>query len=191
METPPPPPPATPGGGGRGGGRWWGAAPPRRVLSAFEAYRTVSGEVFDLIDQRLVIECGAAHVAAGRATPEDVERLRSLVREMDAAETWTAFRAIDPRFHLAIAEIAGGEGAVRTLTEVLARLFRFYVPYPIAYLRASNLEHEALVDAIEAGDRVAAVAVIDRHIEELRHTVFVEPERRTTRAGRSVATHLE
>jgi DNA-binding FadR family transcriptional regulator len=173
---------------GRRGGTFVVADPPRRVLSTFEAHRIVSGEVFDLIDQRLVIECGAAHVAAGRATPEDVGRLRLLVGEMGAAETWTAFRAIDPRFHLAIAAIAGGERTVRTLTDVLARLFRFYVPYPIAYLRASNYEHEALVDAIEAGDQNAAVAVIDRHIEELRHTVFVEPERRTVRAGRAVAT---
>jgi len=172
---------------GRRGGTFVTADPPRRVLSAFEAYRTVSGEVLDLIDLRLVIECGAAHVAAGRATPEDVGRLRALVREMDAAETWTAFRAIDPRFHLAIAEIAGSEGAVRALTDVLVRLFRFYVPYPIAYLRESNREHEALVDAIEAGYRSAAVAVVDRHIEELRHTVFVEPERRTVRSGRAVA----
>jgi DNA-binding FadR family transcriptional regulator len=170
---------------GRRGGTFVAADPPRRVLSAFEAYRTVSGEVFDLIDQRLVIECGAAHVAAGRATAEDVARLRALVREMDAAATWTAFRAIDPRFHLSIAEIAGGEGAVKALAEVLVRLFRFYVPYPIAYLRESNHEHGALVDAIEAGDRISAVAVIDRHIEELRSTVFVEPERRVARPARA------
>jgi DNA-binding FadR family transcriptional regulator len=168
---------------GRHGGTFVAADPPRGALGDLGPYRTVSGEVFDLIDLRLVIECGAAHLAPGRATPEDIARLRALVREMDAAETWTAFRAIDPRFHLAIAAIAGNDGAVHVLRDVLARLFRYYVPYPIAYLRASNREHEALVDAIEAQDRSAAVAVIEGHIAELRDTVFVNPEPSTPRSS--------
>ncbi len=165
---------------GRGGGTFVASDPPRGVVGD-EAYRPVSGEVFDLIDHRLVIECGAAYLAAGRATPADVERLRGLVREMDAAQTWTAFRAVDPRFHLAVAEIAGSVGAVEALAKVLARLFRFYVPYPIAYLHASNREHEALVDAIAAGEPARAVGIIERHIAELRGTVFVEPRARQAR----------
>jgi DNA-binding FadR family transcriptional regulator len=161
---------------GRGGGTFVASDPPRRVLGEFEAYRMASGEVFDLIDHRLVIECGTAYLAAGRASSDDVEHLRGLVREMDAARTWTAFRAVDPRFHLAVASIAGSSGAVQALADVLARLFRYYVPYPIAYLHASNREHEALVDAIAAGDQPGATAIVERHIAELRQTVFVDPE---------------
>lgn len=163
---------------GRGGGTFVAAQPPRQVLGEFAAHRVVSGEVFDLIDHRLVIECGAAHLAGARATPDDVERLRRLVREMDEATTWTAFRAVDPRFHLAVAAIGGSSGAVRVLADVLARLFRFYVPYPIAYLHASNREHEALVDAIARHDATTAVGVIEGHIAELRQTVFVDPDHR-------------
>ena len=169
---------------GRGGGTFVATDPPRGVLTEFEAHRTVSGEVFDLIDNRLVIECGAAYLAAGNASPDDVDRLRALVREMDAAQTWTAFRAVDPRFHLAVASIAGSVGAVNALADVLGRLIRFYVPYPISYLHASNREHEALLNAIAAHDRMAAVSVIDRHISELRHTVFVNPEPQARVRGR-------
>ena len=169
---------------GRGGGTFVAADPPHGVLGTFDPYRTVSGEVFDLIDHRLVIECGAAHLAASRATAADIANLRALVRDMDAAQTWTAFRALDPRFHLAVTGIAGSPGAISALADVLARLFRFYVPYPIAYLHASNREHEALVDAIEAGDRTRAVAVIEVHIAELRETVFVNPEPGPRRRGR-------
>jgi hypothetical protein len=35
----------------------------------------------------------------------------------------------------------------------------------MSYLRASNREHEALVDAIERHDPTAAVAVIEAHIQ--------------------------
>lgn len=173
---------------GRGGGTFVSSSPPRHVLGTFEAYRTVSGEVFDLIDHRLVIECGAAYLAAGRATADDLGRLRGLVREMDAARTWTAFRAVDPRFHLAVATIAGSAGAVQALADVLARLFRYYVPYPIDYLHASNREHEALVSAVAAGDGSAAVAIVERHISELRQTVFVDPEPRPSRRGSAGST---
>lgn len=164
---------------GRLGGTFVAADPPRQVLHEFEAYQTSSGEVFDLIDYRLVLECGTAHLAAGRATADDVRRLRDLVRAMDEAETWGAFRRIDPRFHLEVAAISGSSGAARELAETLGRLFRFYVPYPMSYLRASNREHEALVDAIERHDPGGAVAIIEAHITELYGTVFVAPEKPT------------
>lgn len=161
---------------GRGGGTFVAAAPPRQVLSEFEAYRAKGAEVSDLIDHRLVLECGNAYLAAGRATTSDIERLRGFVRAMDEAESWVAFRAIDPRFHLDVAAIAGSTDATRALAETLGTLLRFYLPYPISYLRASNREHEALVDAIESRDGAGAVAVVERHITELYGTVFVAPE---------------
>jgi DNA-binding FadR family transcriptional regulator len=163
---------------GRHGGTFVVASPPRWVHGAFTEYRTTNGEVTDLIDHRLVLECGTAHLAALRATAADIERLRGLVRAMDEAETWVDFRTVDPRFHLEVAAIAGSSGATRSLADTLARLFRFYVPYPISYLRASNREHETLVDAIAERDSAAAVAVIEQHIRELHGTVFVSPESR-------------
>ena len=161
---------------GRGGGTFVATSPPPQALREFEAYRTEAGEVADLIDYRLVLECGNAYLAAGRATASDTERLRGLVRAMDEAETWVAFRAIDPRFHLEVAAIAGSANAARSLAETLGTLLRFYLPYPISYLHESNREHEALVDAIEAHDGVKAAAVVERHIKELLRTVFVAPE---------------
>lgn len=161
---------------GRLGGTFVAPDPPRQVLSEFEAYRASSGEVFELIDYRLVLESGTASLAAGRATAADVDRLRQLVRAMDEAESWIAFRRVDPRFHLEVATIAGSTAATRALAETLGRLFRFYVPYPMTYLRGSNREHAALVDAIAAHDRAGAVAVIEGHIRELYGTVFVSPD---------------
>ena len=160
---------------GRAGGTFVARQPPSRALRGFADYRTASAEVIDLIDHRLVIECGAVYLAAERARPADIDQLRRLVRAMDEAETWTAFRAVDPVFHLTVASLSGSSGAADALAQVLRRLFRFYVPYPIAYLHASNREHEALVNALAAGDRASAVEVIRRHIDELRDTVFVEP----------------
>jgi DNA-binding FadR family transcriptional regulator len=160
---------------GRAGGTFVALDPPRQVLREFEAYQTVSGEVVELIDHRLALESGIAHLAARRARRGHVTRLRVLVADMERAETWPAFRAVDLRFHLELAAVAGAGGAARTLAGVLARLFRFYVPYPIAYLRRQNREHAALVDAVASRDGAAAAAVAERHITELYETVFVSP----------------
>lgn len=173
---------------GRGGGTFVASDPPPRILGEFAAYRAASAEAFDLIDHRLVVECGAAYLAARHARKGEIEHLRGLVAEMDTATTWPAFRAVDPRFHLAVAAIAGSTGAVDELADVLARLFRFYVPYPIEYLHASNREHEALVDAIEARDAARAVAVAERHIAALRDTVLVQPTGPTRRQKRQPVT---
>jgi DNA-binding FadR family transcriptional regulator len=173
---------------GRGGGTFVAPAPSPRVLKEFGAYRTERGEVIDLIEHRRVLECGNAYLAADRATAADVERLRALVHAMDQTESWVAFRAIDPRFHLEVASIAGSTVAARALAETLGTLIRFYIPYPISYLHKSNREHEALVDAIEARDGAKAAAVVDRHIQELLTTVFVSPEATSrARSGQSRA----
>ena len=171
---------------GRAGGTFVASDPPRQVLQEFESYKTASGEVVELIDHRLALESGLANLAARRARPEQVERLRELVRAMDGAETWTAFRALDPRFHLELAAAAGADGAARALAGVLGRLFRFFVPYPIEYLHERNREHAALVDALAAHDPSAAAGVAERHITELYETVFVSPRKRRAakRTGR-------
>jgi len=161
---------------GRGGGTFVAAAPPRRVLDEFGAFRAERGEVIELIEYRLVLECGNAYLAAERATAADIERLRAHVRAMDETQSWVAFRAIDPRFHLEVATVAGSAAAARALAETLGTLIRFYIPYPISYLRESNREHEALVDAIEARDGARAALVVERHISELFSTAFVAPE---------------
>jgi DNA-binding FadR family transcriptional regulator len=170
---------------GRAGGTFVAPSPPRQVLQEFESYKTASGEVVELIDHRLALESGLAHLAAQRALPEHVERLRKLVRAMDEAVSWTAFRAVDPRFHLELAKVAGATGAARALAGVLGRLFRFYVPYPIEYLHLRNREHAALVNALEARDPSAAAGVAEQHITELYETVFVTPRgpRSGERAG--------
>jgi len=161
---------------GRHGGTFVAADPPRQVLREFEAYRASSGEVLRLIDYRRVLECGTVHLAAMRATKDDVARLREMVRGMDEAQTLTDFRRIDPRFHLEVAAISGSTEAVRELAETLGRLYRFYLPYPMSYLRASNREHAALVDAIERRAAAHAVTIIEAHIAELYTTVFVAPD---------------
>src|SRR5688572_7990167 len=60
---------------------------------------------FDLIRARWIIESEAAYHAASHATPEQLQRLKAALAEMEQAPTHSPeSTAADQRFHLCIAE---------------------------------------------------------------------------------------
>lgn len=155
---------------GRGGGTLVAEHPPSERVREVGAYRESAAEVRELIDHRLVLEAGLVQVVAQRRP--DVGRLRELVRRMDTADGWAEFHELDAEFHLAVAE-TGPDAAVRQYEVVLRELYRFYLPYPMDRLRASNDEHRRLLDALAAQDPGAAAAITRDHVGELHRTMFV------------------
>ncbi|MFG2827189.1 FadR/GntR family transcriptional regulator [Streptomyces sp. NPDC048434] len=158
---------------GRTGGTLVAERPAKGTVTEAAAYRAAAAEVHRLIDHRLVLECGVAHLAALHAGEAALDALDRLVGEMDAAESWTEFRGHDERFHLAVAEATGVTFAAAPYGAVLQDLYRYYLPYPLDTLRRSNCEHRALVDALRRGDPVGAAEVARRHVAQLHRTMFV------------------
>lgn len=158
---------------GRNGGTMVADHPTPGQVTETKAYRMAVAEVHRLIDQRLILECGLAHLAAIEITPDGVTELRDLVAQMDRATNWADFHGCDERFHLALSAASGVESARTHYASVLRALYRYYLPYPMDYLRESNREHAALVDALERRDPVEAVRVARAHVEVLHRTMFV------------------
>ncbi|MEW1748772.1 FadR/GntR family transcriptional regulator [Streptomyces angustmyceticus] len=158
---------------GRTGGTLVAERPVKGTVTEAAAYRAAAADVHRLIDHRLVLECGVAHLAALHAGAPALDDLDRLVAEMDAAESWTEFRRHDERFHLAVAEATGVAFATAPYGAVLQDLYRYYLPYPLDTLRRSNAEHRALVDALRRGDPVDAAEVARRHVDQLHRTMFV------------------
>jgi GntR family transcriptional regulator, transcriptional repressor for pyruvate dehydrogenase complex len=156
---------------GRAGGTLVAERPARGVVQETAAYAASATAVHRLIDQRVLVECGVAHLAAREAGEEDLARLRGLVEEMDAAEAWTDFHALDQRFHEAVAAATGLP--VEPYRALLQELYAYYLPYPISYLRESNDEHRRLVDALRRRDVAAAVEVARRHVSVLHDSMFM------------------
>lgn len=143
------------------------------VVGAMDAYRAQHIEVHALIDQRLVQECGLAHLAARNAEEATVTELQQLADDMDQVPTWAEFHGCDERFHLAVAAAAAAPAATEAYRGVLRQLYRYYLPYPMETLRQSNREHHALVDALRRGDTAAAADIARQHVEVLHQTMFV------------------
>ncbi|PXY19281.1 FadR/GntR family transcriptional regulator [Prauserella muralis] len=158
---------------GRGGGTRVAARPARAAVTSTAAYRSAAGEVRMLIDRRLVLECGVTHLAAAHADDADLDRLGALVEAMDEATSWAEFHGHDERFHLTLAEASGVGAAVEQYGQALRELYRFYLPYPMEYLRESNEEHRGLVAALRDRDAGTAAGIAERHVAVLHETMFI------------------
>jgi GntR family transcriptional regulator, transcriptional repressor for pyruvate dehydrogenase complex len=158
---------------GRTGGTYVASHPTRRAVPEVAAYETATDEIHRLIDRRLVIESGIATLAAQAAKAADLRTLDRLVQRMDTVGSWADFHRLDEEFHLAVAETTGIPTAAAQLRVALHELYRFYLPYPLDYLRGSNDEHRALVRALRAHDPAAALHITHGHITCLHQSMFI------------------
>jgi DNA-binding FadR family transcriptional regulator len=158
---------------GRTGGTTVADVPTAGQVAETLAYEAAATDVHRLIDERVLLEIAVSHLAALHATPEQLTRLGELVQAMDAATSWAQFHTADERFHLTVAEAGASTGGVECYAGVLRELYRYYLPYPIAYLRSSNAEHAHLVEALTARDAVTAADVARTHVEVLHAAMFV------------------
>jgi DNA-binding FadR family transcriptional regulator len=158
---------------GRTGGTLVAERPTRGRVREMAVYTQAASEVRDLIDHRLALECGLVHLAALRRDDKQLDELRRLVGWMDKATSWAEFHELDARFHLAAAEASGLEAAARRYADVMNDLYRYFLPYPVEFLREGNREHAELVYALDVRDPAAAVDVTCRHVEVLHRTMFV------------------
>ena len=120
-----------------------------------------------LRDARVLLEVGTARRAAARATPDDVRALRErLAAQRAARDRQDEFVVRDMAFHREIARISGNPifpALVEAMFDWARTAYRALVRAPGA--EALTLaEHGRLVDAIEAGDALAAEAAMRAHL---------------------------
>lgn len=127
---------------------------------------------FDVIRARWIIESEAAYHAASHATPEQLQRLKASLTEMQQAPTHSPESiAADQRFHLCIAE-ASGNGALLMVVQLLweQRTGPLYMRLESHFSGRSVWsqavdEHGAILDAIASRDPPAARRAMRRHMK--------------------------
>jgi len=128
----------------------------------------------DLTEIRLAIEPRAAALAARRRDPAAIAELRGAIEAMwQATQTRRQFAAADLAFHQALGA-ASGNPLMRSLSAVIetALVASFTMSSPIDdpdLHRLNVRSHEAIVDAIEAGDEDAAAEATRAVIKDLAH----------------------
>ncbi|MCL3883114.1 GntR family transcriptional regulator [Marivita sp. GX14005] len=145
---------------------------------AFVAKPTVE-EARHICEARLMAERTTARLAAERATPDAVRKMREMVAEEQIAWDSDDVRnavAKSRGFHRAIAEAAANPVLADILASLLSRSALTQAVYA-ARGAAGCLchDHSALIDAIEAGDPDTAEAAMKTHMDNIISRLDLEP----------------
>ncbi|WP_186418923.1 GntR family transcriptional regulator [Bosea sp. CS1GBMeth4] len=121
---------------------------------------------------REAVECSLARAASRLIDPDGVARLRRLIAEQSAAAArgdYTRFTVLDEAFHQAIAEIVDCDYAGRVVESARAQTDRVrYLSLPgTSPIPLLITQHNAIVDALEAGDSDMAATAMRIHLREI------------------------
>lgn len=126
-------------------------------------------DVLDMFDAREAIECGVAHIAARRATNDDLRRLRDLVEGADRARAGTdheAFLRDDHGIHAFLVHMVRNSLLQDAADRLLFHNLRFWRSYwssrPAQH--ATMISHADLLEALEDHDPERAERAMRQHI---------------------------
>jgi DNA-binding GntR family transcriptional regulator len=129
---------------------------------------------------RLLLEPPAARLAATARLPADVARMRDAIATHRRHATSEGAFAANRSFHLAVTAASGNPFLSRFAEQIWAAPLSSAIysrqAAPAARVLADAAEHEAIADAVEAGDGDAAEALMREHIDAAR-VAFLELQR--------------
>ncbi len=130
-------------------------------------------DVIETFELRAALECLAAEKALERMTPEDVARLKDLVKEMDKSASTEKERATHDRknveFHNLIIELSGNRKLMEIYRSLNAHIKIARIHYSrtgwAERLKTEQEEHKRILRAFETRNRETAVKHLRQHIE--------------------------
>jgi GntR family transcriptional regulator, transcriptional repressor for pyruvate dehydrogenase complex len=141
------------------------------IASAFKSWDNQR----KLFEVRLVIEPDLAALAARRASPDQIAKMRDALDEQEAAvKQGETGIGSDTTFHFLLAEATGNEVLVRIVENLMSLLHetREATLHPSGRSARSMKQHRAILRAIEARDPAAAERRMREHIAEMQQLVF-------------------
>ncbi|HEY6758239.1 MAG TPA: GntR family transcriptional regulator [Baekduia sp.] len=138
--------------------------------------RVTLDEAVEVLEARAALESLAAGYAALRRTDAEAKELRALVAGMaklQAAGELLAMSERNAALHRRILEISAHGVARDVCSRLHSQIVRFQFRTVLAPGRSTKslAEHQAIVDAIAAGDRRAAEAAMRRHLSNVAGTL--------------------
>ncbi len=137
---------------------------------------------------RRMLEAGLVRSFIASATAQHIATLRAHVAQEQAAVMGgdVARRTVLlGDFHVCMAQLLGNTVLAEMLQELLARCALITLLYQSASAAdRSNVEHSAIVDALEAGDEALALQRMDTHLQHVQESLSfntppAKPRRRT------------
>lgn len=155
---------------GRGGGTFVVARPASSPPGAGTAVRwrdQDAASLDDVLGLRLVLEAGAAELAAGRRpSGGEATGLRAVLDEVERCSPGD-YRPADSRLHLAVAQLSGSASLAGLVADARARVNDLLDAIPLLprNLEHSNAQHARIVAAVLAGEAGEAREAMGEHLE--------------------------
>jgi DNA-binding FadR family transcriptional regulator len=151
--------------------------PRREKLGIAMVPATTLRDVLSVLELRISLETESAGLAAQRAQPDDVARMRAALNAIETTSRMGGDSvAADLQFHISVAQATGN----RYFVDILTQMGTALIPRnridsagiahadPKAYVALVNLEHESILDAISRHDADAARAAMRMHLSNSR-----------------------
>lgn len=150
---------------GRGGGTLVAVGAAIREQSDLDEMPS-EAELRELADVRVVVEGGAAALAAERATDAQLEHLGALAAEMKHVSEFRDWSERDTLLHLIIADASGSQRLVQQIAALRAETYRIsqLVPVPQNAVALADREHANLVRQLRARRPERARSVMAGHV---------------------------
>jgi GntR family transcriptional repressor for pyruvate dehydrogenase complex len=153
---------------GRGGGTFVAdPQPPAQPPSAemLAAWR-------DVCDERMTVEVGIAVLAAERARGPILDELEEIIQAIDETlDDFGAYRPLDVRFHVGLAELTGNARLVKLMTDTQGAIGNIihHIAHPPEVLDSANYQHRRLLAAVRLHDEAMAARVMTEHLRGTEH----------------------
>jgi DNA-binding GntR family transcriptional regulator len=145
---------------------------PRRGMFVADISITDLQKVFEL---RMTLEGLCAHLAAERASAEQLQAMRQVVRDLDGVpdDDDRGLMVIDERFHELVYEAADNKFLADVLLRLHAHSFRIWhmVLERIGSVRGALEQHIAITEAIEARDPEQAERLVRQHVADFQEKI--------------------
>lgn len=134
-------------------------------------------DVKEIFEIRSALETLAAVLATMRIEPEELDKLRALLTEIEGHiknNNMDKIVATDIEFHGLLYQVSRNERLVAIISNLMEQLARFRtlsMSYP-GRLQETLAEHRAMVEAIAAGNEDAAREAAERHMEQAEETLL-------------------
>jgi DNA-binding GntR family transcriptional regulator len=132
-------------------------------------HQPTPAEIIESYELTSLLEPTAVRRAAERITPEELERLRSLVAAMRTIDDVGEYVEVNRQFHTSMHQ-ASGSPRLASILESLHNTGTLHtagiIKRGLRSMRDSDAEHERILSALERRDGEEAAALIDAHLQK-------------------------
>jgi GntR family transcriptional repressor for pyruvate dehydrogenase complex len=162
---------------GRGGGTFVSDPLPAEEPPSEE----LLAEWREICAERMAVEVGVAVLAAERAGGAALDALDAVATRLEELlEDFAAYRQLDVRLHVGLAESTGSARLVMACTEAQGAMTGLIslIAHPPEVLASSNAQHRRVLAAVRERDEPRAAAAMAEHLRGTEHVLAgLLPER--------------